>query len=67
MSCATGDCQGVGVDCNRTGGSPPTTLVEFALNAFGSQDYYDVSLVDGYNLPVIVEGSGELGECATAN
>ncbi|KAE8703830.1 Detected protein of unknown function [Hibiscus syriacus] len=37
---------------------------EFTLGS-GSQDFYDVSLVDGYNLPMIVEGNGESGECAT--
>ncbi|XVF42629.1 hypothetical protein PTKIN_Ptkin01aG0379600 [Pterospermum kingtungense] len=65
-SCATGDCGTGKVECNGVGGRPPATLVEFGLNSGGSQDFYDVSLVDGYNLPVIVEGGGELGECATA-
>ncbi|RVW96713.1 Thaumatin-like protein 1 [Vitis vinifera] len=31
----------------------------------GGQDFYDVSLVDGYNLPMIVEGSGGSGMCAS--
>ncbi|KAE8699964.1 Thaumatin-like protein 1 [Hibiscus syriacus] len=29
------------------------------------QDFYDVSLVDGYNLPLPLQGSGGSGDCAT--
>ncbi|XP_010531575.1 PREDICTED: pathogenesis-related protein 5, partial [Tarenaya hassleriana] len=44
---------------------PPATLAEFTLGSSGSKDFYDVSLVDGYNLPMIVEGSGSGSACAT--
>nr|KJB48289.1 hypothetical protein B456_008G062300 [Gossypium raimondii] len=63
-SCATGDCGSGEMECNGAGAIPPATLAEFTLGS-GSQDFYDVSLVDGYNLPMIVEGSGGSGECAT--
>lgn len=33
---------------------PPATLAEFTLDGVGNQDFYDVSLVDGYNLPLNV-------------
>ncbi|PIA28441.1 hypothetical protein AQUCO_06900006v1 [Aquilegia coerulea] len=36
------------------GGSPPVTLAELNLNGDGSKDFYDVSLVDGFNLPVSI-------------
>ena len=36
------------------GGEPPVTLAEFTLNGGGDQDYYDISLVDGFNLPMIM-------------
>ncbi|GAM28897.1 hypothetical protein SAMD00019534_120730 [Acytostelium subglobosum LB1] len=49
--CQTGDCGGV-LQCNGAGGNPPATLIEMTLSGNGNQDYYDVSLVDGYNLPV---------------
>ncbi|XP_057499986.1 thaumatin-like protein 1 [Actinidia eriantha] len=63
-SCATGDC-GLGqAECNGLGAAPPVTLAEFTLGA-GGQDFYDVSLVDGYNLPMIVEASGGSGMCAS--
>ncbi|EFJ08050.1 hypothetical protein SELMODRAFT_236128 [Selaginella moellendorffii] len=50
-SCETGDC-GNGLYCKGSSGATPVTLVEIKLNGFSSKDFYDVSLVDGYNLPV---------------
>jgi hypothetical protein len=53
--CETGDC-GPWVDCAnggvQRGGQTPATLAEFTLNGDGNQDYYDISLVDGFNLPM---------------
>ncbi|KAL2333809.1 hypothetical protein Fmac_015022 [Flemingia macrophylla] len=62
-TCATGDCGSGEVNCNGKGAAAPATLVEFTLGT-GSADYYDVSLVDGYNLPVMVTASGGAGSCA---
>ncbi|KUN43612.1 Thaumatin pathogenesis-related protein [Streptomyces olivochromogenes] len=45
--CATGDCTSV---CS--GGNPPTTLGEFTFDAYAGMDFYDVSMVDGSNLPM---------------
>ncbi|KAK4772241.1 hypothetical protein SAY86_014016 [Trapa natans] len=64
-SCATGDCGSGEVECNGAGATPPATLAEFTLGSSGSQDFYDVSLVDGYNLPIIVQGTGHSGSCET--
>lgn len=76
-ACATGDCGGV-LECKGAGGAPPVTLAEFTL---GDKDFYDVSLVDGYNMPLTVGvngvaatdvaatgsgGSGGTVACATA-
>ena len=33
-------------------GVPPATVAEWTLQGAGNLDYYDVSLVDGYNLPM---------------
>ncbi|CAL1388531.1 unnamed protein product [Linum trigynum] len=63
-SCRTGDCGSGLVECNGLGAAPPATLAEFTLGT-GGQDFYDVSLVDGYNLPMVVEGSGGSGSCTT--
>ncbi|EHA8588657.1 thaumatin-like protein 1 [Cocos nucifera] len=57
-SCATGDCGSGEMECNGAGAAPPATLAEFTLGKAGDKDFYDVSLVDGYNLPVVVEAGG---------
>nr|CAD7433676.1 unnamed protein product [Timema monikensis] len=51
--CETGDC-GNKLQCAGAGGVPPVSLAEFTLNGYGGVDYYDLSLVDGYNVPVQV-------------
>ena len=51
--CVTGDC-GNKLECNGAGGIPPVTLAEITLNGAGGKDFYDVSLVDGFNVPVQV-------------
>ncbi|KAG0476166.1 hypothetical protein HPP92_013007 [Vanilla planifolia] len=61
-ACATGDCGAGGVECSGKGAAPPVTLAEFTLGDGGGLDFYDVSLVDGYNLPLVVAGGG--GRCA---
>ena len=35
-------------------GAVPTTLAEFGLNGWGNQDFYDISQVDGFNLPMSI-------------
>ncbi|KAF5753045.1 Pathogenesis-related thaumatin superfamily protein [Tripterygium wilfordii] len=62
-TCATGDCGSGQVECNGLTAVPPATLAEFTLGS-GSQDFYDVSLVDGYNLPMMVDVSGGSGTCS---
>jgi hypothetical protein len=49
--CTTGDCGGR-AQCNGIGGATPASLAEFFLGGAGGKDFYDVSLVDGYNLPI---------------
>nr|XP_018679281.1 PREDICTED: thaumatin-like protein 1b isoform X1 [Musa acuminata subsp. malaccensis] len=62
-SCATGDCGSGQVECNGAGAAPPATLAEFTLApSSAGRDFYDVSLVDGYNLPMVVAASA--GACA---
>ena len=51
-SCQTGDCAGL-LHYQRIGGVPSTTVVEMTFGTSKSNlHYYDVSLVDGFNLPV---------------
>ncbi|CAA3025331.1 thaumatin-like protein [Olea europaea var. sylvestris] len=50
--CQTGDCNGL-LQCQaQTYGEPPNTLAEFAINQFNNLDYFDISLVDGFNVPM---------------
>jgi Thaumatin family len=51
-SCSTGDCGSGEIECKGAGAAPPATLIEFTLDGIDNKDFYDVSLVDGYNLPV---------------
>ncbi|KAF9485657.1 thaumatin-like protein [Pholiota conissans] len=59
-SCLDGGCNG-GLACDpRTGtGVPPATVAEWTLggSASGALDWYDVSLVDGYNLPMRISNN----------
>ncbi|KAL8953463.1 MAG: hypothetical protein Q9222_000667 [Ikaeria aurantiellina] len=50
VACGTGDCGGT-VDCRGTG-VIPVTLAEFTLSSSSGQSFYDISLVDGYNIPL---------------
>lgn len=64
--CSTGDCGSGQVECNGSGATPPATLSEFTLGAApGDHDYYDVSLVDGFNVPMIIDAEGGSGSCLT--
>jgi hypothetical protein len=58
QQCLTGGCNG-GLKCDpNTGtGVPPATVAEFTLSGGGGQDWYDVSLVDGYNLPMRIDNN----------
>lgn len=56
--CATADCGSGQVECNGAGAIPPATLAEFTLGGADDKDFYDISLVDGYNLPVSVTPKG---------
>ncbi|KAJ4904180.1 hypothetical protein Rs2_18131 [Raphanus sativus] len=60
FSCITGDCESGEIECSKEG-VPPATLAEFNLAFDGGNDYYDVSVINGYNLPVLV--TPENGTC----
>ncbi|KAJ3679955.1 hypothetical protein LUZ60_016233 [Juncus effusus] len=65
FSCATADCGSHTVECGGLGPAPPATLVEVTLGSGSdsSLDYYDVSLVDGFNVPISFEPVGGSGDC----
>jgi len=61
FSCVTGDCASSTIECAGGNAQPPATLAEFTLNGAGGLDFFDVSLVDGYNLPLLIEPRGATG------
>lgn len=65
FTCVTGDCGSGTVECAGAGAVPPATLAEFTLNGANGLDFYDVSLVDGYNLPMLVVPQGGAGNCSS--
>lgn len=54
--CRTGDCgtpsNNFGIECKGITGKAPATLVEFTMSSSGGPDFYDLSNVDGHNIPV---------------
>ncbi|XP_021719634.1 cysteine-rich receptor-like protein kinase 15 [Chenopodium quinoa] len=61
FSCLTGDCGTGKMDCQGRPYTSPVTLVEFATNQINNYDFYDISVVDGYNLPVAMAPSSKGG------
>ncbi|OIT19783.1 PREDICTED: thaumatin-like protein 1b [Nicotiana attenuata] len=66
FTCATGDCGSGKLECNGGNAAPPATLAEFTLDGSGGMDFFDVSLVDGYNLPMLVVPQGGSGNNCTS-
>ncbi|KAI3460599.1 hypothetical protein Pfo_017262 [Paulownia fortunei] len=60
-TCQTGSC-GSDLKCTASG-QTPASLAEFTLAA---TDFYDVSLVDGFNLPIVVTPINGRGNCSVA-
>lgn len=58
--CLTGDC-GNKLECD-VAGVPPTTLAEFTISGKGEQTFFDVSLVDGYDLDMAIVPEYEGGK-----
>lgn len=64
--CQTGDCSGQ-LRCTGMAGQPPATVVEMTLGTPNNPlHYYDVSLVDGFNLPVAMIPVGGAAGCGVA-
>ncbi|WVQ93099.1 hypothetical protein IAU59_000163 [Kwoniella sp. CBS 9459] len=63
-NCKIGNCGG-GVCDGKQYGTPGATLAEFGFSGYAGQDFYDISMVDGYNLPMQIDVQG--GNCPTAS
>ncbi|OXB36198.1 hypothetical protein J007_04076 [Cryptococcus neoformans] len=68
LDCVVGGCSGNTVKCSGTEyGKPGATLAEFTIDV-NSMDSYDISIVDGYNLPMEITSSDSScakGSCGT--
>ncbi|XP_044333961.1 PR5-like receptor kinase [Triticum aestivum] len=49
-SCQTGDCGGM-LAC-KAYGRPPNTMAEFTIGQFNNTDFFDLSFVDSFNVPM---------------
>ncbi|KAI4300358.1 hypothetical protein L6164_033746 [Bauhinia variegata] len=58
FTCATGDCASGQVGCNGAGAIPPANLIELTVASNDGQDFYDVSNVDGFNVPMSIAPRG---------
>jgi hypothetical protein len=61
-SCQTGDCSGV-LAC-RSSGQLPLTRADFSLGGFNNMDFFNMNLIDGFNVPMDflpVPSNGSLG------
>ncbi|KAL1120326.1 hypothetical protein V6Z11_D01G159000, partial [Gossypium hirsutum] len=67
FQCATADCGSGQITCNGGGAIPPASLIEFTLAPNNGKDFYDISLVDGFNLPLSVTPHGRLLGCNTTS
>ncbi|KAL8239623.1 hypothetical protein R6Q59_016190 [Mikania micrantha] len=61
-TCLTGGC-GSSLRCSGSSNTS-STLAEFTL---ATRDYYDVSLVDGFNLPMSIKPINGKGNCSVAS
>ncbi|KAL1934910.1 hypothetical protein VTP01DRAFT_4050 [Rhizomucor pusillus] len=50
-----------GGDCGNYGSA--VSLAEFLFKGYGGQDFYDISFVDGFNLPLDISPEGGEGDC----
>ncbi|GMT35802.1 hypothetical protein PFISCL1PPCAC_27099, partial [Pristionchus fissidentatus] len=53
FNCETGFC-GNKLQCESREGESPVTVAEFTLDTNGL-DHYDVSLINGFNVPVFID------------
>ncbi|KAK4789409.1 hypothetical protein SAY86_020728 [Trapa natans] len=67
FTCQTADCGSGKVECGGAGGNPPASLAELTLNGSGGNDFYDISLVDGFSIPLSLTPHGGTGGCSATS
>jgi hypothetical protein len=66
FTCLTGECASSMIECDGRYSNSPATFAEFNLNTKSNGlDYFGVSVVQGYNLPIMVQpqARGRRGDC----
>ncbi|KAH8551965.1 thaumatin [Umbelopsis sp. PMI_123] len=58
IDCDQSSEQSNNTQCGVPGTPNPTSLAEFTFQGSGNQDFYDLSMVDGYNLPISIAPIG---------
>ncbi|KAL7238541.1 hypothetical protein ACSBR2_004600 [Camellia fascicularis] len=57
-------CDELGMECDGVGAAPSASLFKITMGTGADEkDFYDVSIVDGYNLPLIAAPQGVFGVC----
>ncbi|TFK52953.1 Osmotin, thaumatin-like protein [Heliocybe sulcata] len=56
-SCTDGGCGALVCDEHNGIGQTPATLAEWTLGTNGQPDFYDVSIVDGFNIPMRISSN----------
>ncbi|KAJ4845147.1 hypothetical protein Tsubulata_018410 [Turnera subulata] len=68
FTCATGDCNSSSIECFGKEGASPLTVAEFHMNhSRQGFDFFDVTLANGFNIPMLVQPQGGLfgqGNCS---
>nr|AEY75256.1 osmotin-like protein [Atriplex canescens] len=62
LQCTTGGCGNALFDCGMNSGAPPLTIAEYTLT--NTHDTIDISLVDGFNVPMSFGGCPNSPSCA---
>ncbi|XP_074342325.1 thaumatin-like protein 1 [Apium graveolens] len=65
FTCLTGDCGSCRLECTGSRSVGGATLVEFSIDGSGGRDFFDISMVDGYNLPIMISPLGGLNYSRT--
>ncbi|CAM0136223.1 hypothetical protein VKS41_005385 [Umbelopsis sp. WA50703] len=58
IDCDQASEQSDNTQCGVPGTPNPASLAEFTFEGSGDQDFYDLSMVDGYNLPIEIQPIG---------
>jgi Thaumatin family len=58
VDCVSSSDQSNNQQCGSPGTPNPASLAEFTFEGSGNQDFYDLSMVDGYNLPISIAPIG---------